>query len=133
MSAQATRKRRQEIGKRRLMPELLESRRMLAGNVQVALSGGTLYLTGDNLDNSVTIAATGTPNQFTVTGLTDLNSNPTSINHVADGSQTFSNVTNISVSLKGGDDFFGYQNGNLRKPVDRHGRRRRRSRHRSAY
>ncbi len=59
---------RNQIGKRRLCAESLESRELLAGDVTLKVIGGNLFMTGDNANNSVTIAGTATPGKFTVTG-----------------------------------------------------------------
>src|SRR5262249_52993854 len=96
----------------RLRSELLEARELLAGDVSASVVRGTLTLTGDNRDNFVEIFGTGTPGQFVVEGFTDNQGVNTTINHHT-GQLTFNGVTNISVSLKGGDDFFGFESGNV--------------------
>ena len=99
---------------KRLIGESLEPRELLAGDVSASVFRGTLYISGDNAANFVLVSGTGTAGEFQVTGLSDLGSSPTSINHVANGTQTFDGVTNIVANLKGGDDFFGFTNGTLR-------------------
>lgn len=84
----------------------------MAGNVSVSVSHGNLLITGDNVDNFVEVFGTGTANQFTVEGFIDNHGVNTTINHSA-SPQTFSGVTNITVNLKRGDDFFGFEQGNL--------------------
>ncbi len=99
---------------KRLFGESLEPREMLAGDVSVSVFHGNLYITGDNASNYVLVEGTGTSGQFTVSGLSDANSNPTSINHVPNDTKTVDGVTgSVIVSLKGGDDFFGFTNGTV--------------------
>jgi hypothetical protein len=49
--------------------EGLEGRSMLAGVVDVSVSGGLLILTGDALSNGVAVVGTGVPGQFNVIGV----------------------------------------------------------------
>ncbi|MEZ6058412.1 MAG: hypothetical protein R3C01_17055 [Planctomycetaceae bacterium] len=75
--------------------EILESRRLLAGNVKAAVKGETLILTGDNAGNQIDID--GVNGNITVTG----------IGTVINGSNTelsFSGIENVVVNLKKGDD-----------------------------
>ena len=80
---------------------------MLAGNVTAAVRGGTLFVTGDNLDNAVVIQQTGT-NQFAVVGATDsgtmVNGKP--VGTVFAGSK----VRNFEIDLRGGNDSLGISN-----------------------
>lgn len=113
MCARASQKNRvPSLYKRRLRAESLEPRRLLAGDVSASVVRGTLLLTGDNLDNFVEVFGTGTPGQFVVEGFTDNHGVNTTINHTA-GQKTFNGVTNITVSFKRGDDFFGFEQGTL--------------------
>jgi hypothetical protein len=115
MCAQASRRRYGQLSRtRRLGAEPLESRRLLAGNVSVNVAFGTLFITGDNADNWVSVSGTGTSGQFVVQGLNDSHGAATSINHTADGTKTVNGVNNIVAVLKGGDDFFEFGNANLR-------------------
>ena len=111
-SALAGKNRIPTLRKLRLRAEPLESRCLLAGDVSASVSHGTLLITGDNADNFVEVFGTGTPGQFTVEGFTDNQGVNTTINHSA-SPQTFSGVTNISVDLKKGDDFFGFEQGTV--------------------
>ncbi len=120
MRARASQSRTQAAAKRhapnqrrlRLGAERLEDRQLLAGDVSASVVRGTLSITGDNADNFVEVFATATPGQFVVEGFTDNQGVNTTINHSANP-QTFSGVTNINVSLKRGDDFFGFENGTV--------------------
>jgi hypothetical protein len=49
--------------------EPLEARQMLAGDVLVAVSGGNLIVSGDDLDNQVAIHSAAEPGQYLVVGL----------------------------------------------------------------
>jgi hypothetical protein len=61
---QTSRRRRTALG-----VEGLEGRALLAGVVDVFVSGGTLFLTGDALSNGVAVVGTGVPGQFAVIGV----------------------------------------------------------------
>lgn len=98
--------------KLRLGAERLEPRQLLAGDVSASVVHGTLFITGDNADNFVEVFGSGTPGQFVVEGFTDNHGVNTTINH-SSNPQSFSGVTNISVSLKKGDDFFGFEQGTV--------------------
>jgi len=92
---------------RSLFVEGLESRAMLAGNVTAAVRGGTLFVTGDNLDNQVVIQQTGT-NQFSVVGVT---ASATTVNGKAEGiAFTGNGVRNFEINLRGGNDTLGISN-----------------------
>ena len=103
---------------RHLALERLETRSLLAGNVNVFVSGGTLFVRGDNADNLVLIQQTG-DGEYTVTGLDyadadfadpPFSAGPTSINGEFE-TQTFSSVRfDINVDLKKGDDGVGIGN-----------------------
>lgn len=53
--------------------ESLEARQMLAGDVLVAVAGGNLVVTGDDLDNQIAIYSWAEPGQFVVVGLNGTN------------------------------------------------------------
>lgn len=91
---------------RRLVAEQLETRAMLAGNVNVSKDGDTLVVRGDGSDNGVFIQRVD-DNRYQVTGVSDLGGDPTSINGVSGGSRTVSGVKHIEVRLRGGDDLLG--------------------------
>jgi hypothetical protein len=120
MCARATRPRLQaefnrrvpNFRKRRLGAERLEVRQLLAGDVSASVVRGTLVINGDNADNFVEVFGTGTAGQFVVEGFTDNHGVNTTINH-SSNPQTFNGVTNISVTLKRGDDFFGFEQGTV--------------------
>jgi hypothetical protein len=68
---------------------------MLAGNVTATLAGGNLTLTGDNVDNDITVSGIAPNISVSGTG--------TTINGLA--SKGFSGVTgSITINLKGGND-----------------------------
>jgi hypothetical protein len=84
--------------------ESLEPRLPLAGNVTAQLSGGTLFLTGDALDNALIVASV-TGGKMAVIG------NPgTTINGSANPFVTSKAVTNIIANLNGGSDAIGFGN-----------------------
>lgn len=92
---------------RRLFLEGLETRAMLAGNVTASVSGGTLFVTGDNADNEVVIQQTGT-DQFTVVGVSG---SATTVNGKAEGIVfTGNGVRNFEIDLRGGNDTLGISN-----------------------
>ena len=69
------------------------------GSVRVKVVGKRLMITGDNLDNLITVEKGPTPNSYRVTGLAGTQINGRS------GSFVFENVTRgIDANLKGGDD-----------------------------
>lgn len=95
---------------RPLFVEGLESRAMLAGNVTAAVSGETLFVTGDNLDNSVVIQQSGT-NQFTVVGAAG---SDTRVNGRVEGTAfVANNVRNFEIDLRGGNDSLGISNSSI--------------------
>ena len=87
---------------RPLFVEGLETRAMLAGNVTASVSNNTLFVTGDNLDNSIVIQQTGT-SQFSVVGT------GTTVNGRATAFIAF-NVRNFEIDLRGGADSLGISN-----------------------
>lgn len=82
----------------RLGFEQLEDRRLMAGNVAVAVRYGALVITGDNQNNDIVISQTGN-GQYSITPFA-----ATTINGQATA-QTFSGVTgDFNINLKGGAD-----------------------------
>ncbi len=59
---------------RRLLVEDLENRRLLAGNVTVTRSGPDLFVTGDNLANTISIESNGSGG-VRVSGFNDASAN----------------------------------------------------------
>lgn len=97
-------------GQRLLRVEALERRAMLAGNVTVSVSGGTLNIRGDGEDNAVFITEVE-EGVYAVVGFDDLSGSPTSINGVSNGELVFGGVTrDINIDLKGGDDLLAIGN-----------------------
>lgn len=102
-------------GFRRMNVEQLEGRSLLAGVVSAFVSGGTLFIQGDNTDNAVIVQDQGDGN-YTVTGfdfadvpdLSGFKAGPTTINggtDVGGGTKLFTGVTNdINIDLKKGND-----------------------------
>ena len=89
---------RNQVQKRRLSVESLESRQLLTGNVALKVIGGNLFMTGDDANNSVTLAGTATPGKYIVTGLAS-----TKIDGKA--SETLTGITaSVIVNLNGGND-----------------------------
>src|SRR5437899_5059569 len=108
-------------GHRTLKVEQLERRAMLAGNVAVSVSGGNLFVTGDNHDNAVLIQEVddgdgkASTHAYAVTGfdfadamVTGFESGPTTIHggvDVGGGTHVVRGVTaNIIIDLKKGND-----------------------------
>lgn len=99
--------------------EGLEDRSLLAGFVDVSISGGTLYLRGDAASNGVAVVGTATPGQFNVIAVDNVVgaatpgdvAAPTTlrVNGVADadGVVTVNNVVNINADLGAGNDQIG--------------------------
>ena len=54
--------------RKRLALESLERRLLLSGDVAVVVSGGDLVITGDTLDNDISITQGVTADEFVVTG-----------------------------------------------------------------
>ena len=88
----------------------LEARQLLSGgNVQAALAGGTLTITGDSLSNEVAVEQTS--EGLRVKGLKG-----TRVNGAINGAVTFANPTQTNIQLKGGGDRLtlgGYQGGSV--------------------
>jgi len=95
----AAKSNKQRGGARRFQPlvETLEARLNLAGNVVASFSGGNLTLTGDNQANELRIVGGGS-GVFSVSGV------GTSLGGVFEGVRDFSNVWNITINFKNGDD-----------------------------
>lgn len=95
---------------RPLFVESLETRAMLAGNVTASVRGSTLFVSGDNLDNSVVIQQTG-PSRFTVAGATG---SDTRVNGRTVGTAfVANNVRNFEIDLRAGNDSLGISNSNV--------------------
>lgn len=94
---------------RRCSFEALENRRLLAGNVEVTLVGGTLSITGDASANGVAIAVVSGGTAGTVSGF-DLGGSATTLvdeNGTPIAGNTFnftSPITRLNVDMKGGND-----------------------------
>lgn len=89
---------------RRLFVEGLENRRLLAGDVTVSRSGADLYVTGDNLSNTISIESDGSGG-VRVNGFNDANAQPTSINGTPNGTfQSASFSGSVFVVMNDGDD-----------------------------
>jgi hypothetical protein len=87
---------RHRVPSRRLYVEQLENRAVLAGNVLAQLTDGTLFITGDNLDNHIMVQGNG--GEVTVQGVLD-----TMIN--GDGAAaTFHGAERIEIVGGDGDD-----------------------------
>ncbi len=96
--------------KRVLKLESLESRQLMAGDVAAVFSRGTLFITGDDLDNAVLVTKVGS--QVQVVGVPDANFENTIINGEpvdANNFSTlfFSGVKNINFNMNGGNDSVG--------------------------
>jgi hypothetical protein len=106
-------------GHRRMLVEKLERRSMLAGNVTVFESGGSLFVRGDNADNAVLIQQTG-DDEYTITGLDFAESGdlpdppfsggPTTLNGGVDFIVLSGITGDINVDLRKGDDVLGIGN-----------------------
>jgi hypothetical protein len=88
-------------GGSKLRIEGLENRLMMAGNVTATLQAGNLLITGNALDNGVSIIGSAVPGKFVVQGL-PTNCVPTTVN--GKHSVTFEKVQNITIDLKDGND-----------------------------
>ena len=97
---------------RTMAVEPLEGRAMLAGNVSVSVSGGSLIVRGDNAANGVFISQID-DGVYAVTGF-DLGTGSnvaTKINGSANDSLVFKGVTgDVNVDLKNGNDLLGIGN-----------------------
>jgi hypothetical protein len=97
------------LRQRPLTLECLERRAMLAGNVNVFVSGGNLFIRGDNAGNGVLVEQVG-DGEYAVIGFT-WEGAPTRINGDPDGVEVVDGVTgNIDVDLKSGNDALGVGN-----------------------
>jgi len=82
---------------RKLVVESLENRTLLAGNVTASLSGGSLYVTGDDQSNTISVESIGAGN-VQVRGF------GTSVNGSPDAIKTFSVPGSIVIRMNDGDD-----------------------------
>ncbi len=88
----------------RLRFEGLEDRQLLAGDVTWQFKKGTLTLTGDGAGNEITVTNTGNgAYQISAAGNTTINGQA--------GNIVVSNVNDLVVNLKGGDDEITYEGG----------------------
>lgn len=89
---------------RRLFVEGLENRRLMAGDVAVSRSGADLYVTGDNLSNTISIESDGSGG-VRVIGFNDANAQPTGINGTPNGTfQSAAFSGSVFVVMNDGDD-----------------------------
>ncbi len=89
---------------RRLFVEGLENRQLLAGDVTVSRSGADLYVTGDNLSNTISIESDGSGG-VRVNGFNDASAQPTSINGTPNGTfQSAAFSGSVFIEMNGGDD-----------------------------
>ena len=96
---------RKQRNNTRISVEPLENRLLLAGDVQATVVGGNLFITGDNLDNRISITNGANPGEVDITGWDDSAGNPTGVGGTPNGTVTKTGVTgNIVVSLRGGAD-----------------------------
>ena len=81
--------------------EAMEDRLLMAGDVDVRVSNGTLIIQGDGDDNAILVRQGQRRNEFVVSGL-----ETGGVDTEIDGldSRTFRNVRNISIRMGAGDD-----------------------------
>lgn len=103
MSSRKTCRKTRQASPSSLRLECLESRKLLAGNVNAQLLGSTLLLTGDALGNEIVVAS-ATGGRIAVLG------NGTTINGTAAPFVSIKRVTNLVTNLNGGNDFVGISN-----------------------
>ena len=97
---------------RRLQVETLENRELMAGNVNVSMSNGNLFITGDANPNHVQVRQSS-PGVYSISGVM-LGGSATKINGY--NGVTASGVTgNVSVSLGGGSDQLDFGTGDARQ------------------
>jgi|GEM_PF-4433214 len=85
---------KKSLARRRLLVEGLERRELLAGNVLVAVTNGSVTVTGDETANRITITQQAN-GRFTIAGLDEEN---------ITGPTTDLVIRNLTVNLLGGDD-----------------------------
>jgi hypothetical protein len=84
--------------------ELLEDRRLLAGDVTAQIVRGDLVIRGDNADNGITITAGSVAGTIVVSGVS-AGGAATNVNGTANGTVTLSGFTDdFKVKMKGGND-----------------------------
>jgi hypothetical protein len=89
---------------KKLHVESLETRNLLAGNVGAFISGGDLFVTGDDAANTITIESAGV-NTVQVRGFNSADGTPTSVKGSPNALRIFNNFTgDIFINMKGGDD-----------------------------
>ena len=85
------------LAHRSLRVEHLESRAMLAGNVNVDVEGDTLFIRGNNSSNHIQITQSG-PDTYVVTGVNDTDINGDDDEFIAE------DIRHINIDLKKGND-----------------------------
>jgi hypothetical protein len=103
------------VSQRKLRFEHLEGRAMMAGNVSAIFdntAGGPLELTGDDAANNIAIKQVG-ENSFRVTGIGTklVVDTPDGIKTV--NSFTFQNVSDVTLTMNGGNDVVGFANARI--------------------
>jgi hypothetical protein len=103
------------VSRRKLRFEHLEGRAMMAGNVSAIFdntAGGPLELTGDNAANNIAITQVG-QNSFRVRGIGTklVVDTPDGVKTV--NSFTFQNVSDVTLTMNGGNDVVGFANARI--------------------
>ena len=88
----------------------LETKRLLAGNVDAFIDGTTLRITGDSLDNQIVLTQTPDGNTV-VTGL------DTTINGQGAPFTTDPSVNRVTMSLEGGDDEVDFEDYSISRNI----------------
>jgi hypothetical protein len=89
---------------RKLLMEPIEPRMLLAGNVVASISGGSLFLTGDNVPNTISVETAGM-GKVRVAGFNDAQGFATRVNGVANASVVLNGFTgNVHLAMSGGSD-----------------------------
>jgi hypothetical protein len=98
--------------------ELLEDRRLLAGDVTAQIVRGDLVIRGDNADNGITITAGTVAGTVVITGI-NAGGAATNINGTANGTVTLSGFTDdFRIKLKGGNDTVAISNLTIRDSLE---------------
>jgi hypothetical protein len=89
---------------RRCVFESLENRRLLAGDVTARIVKGDLVITGDKLDNGITIVGGATAGTVVVTGI-NAGGSATNVNGTTNGAVTLTGFTgDLKIKMKAGND-----------------------------
>ena len=107
-------KRRKNAAKLRM--ENLEDRNLMAGDVAVQVTGGSLVLTGDQESNGVELVSTGVEGQYIVTGL-DAGGDATTVNGESTALVVDGVTRSVHVRLGDGDDTLQAPNLNVDGPM----------------